>query len=656
MNEGEAPLVVNASDCERARSRLGRALERGGFRVLAASTAGEALALAGAALPDAVVVAGELPDLAAEALGRALRANPATAATFFVRASPLFSDAARRAEALEAGADACLGDPAEPAELVAALRALLRRGEWAGDARGRHGRVRAAFDAVGDALYVVDPAGLLVECNRAGLALLGRDAEGTLGRPFDEVAAPRLAPLERLARAAGAAGARGREVCAGGRWFRASAGAMVGPGGEAGGVVLGLADVTAQRRAREELVRLHRAADASARAKDEFLATLSHEMRTPLNAVLGWLHLLRTGALEGDARERALATIERNARQQARLIDDVLDVARIVAGKLTLELGELRFDELVCAAAESLRPAAEAKGVALAASIEGELAPLVGDAERLEQVVVNLVSNAIKFTGPGGHVGLTLRAEEGGGALLAVTDDGAGIAPEFLPHVFDRFRQEDGSPTREYKGLGIGLSLVRHFVGLHGGEVRAESAGPGRGASFVVRLPRVAAYGRGAVAAAPTRRPAGAGGALRGLRVLVVDDDPDARELVAKVLEASGAAVEAATTAAAALSALMDAPPDVLVSDVRMPGEDGLSLVRKVRALGHAPPALVAVALTGLARREDGRRALEAGFDQCLRKPFEPDELVGAVLAARGDAGDPAPPAGSGFAADEPLR
>ncbi|HEU4537725.1 MAG TPA: ATP-binding protein, partial [Polyangiaceae bacterium] len=360
--------------------------------------------------------------------------------------------------------------------------------------------VCAAFDAAPDALYVVGPEGLVLEGNRAAFALLERDPERTRGRPFDEIAAPRLGPFEGLVRAARQPDPLDREVCTGGRWWRASADDLRGPGGEALGTLLGLADVTAQRAAREELALRHRECDATARLKDEFLATLSHELRTPLNAVLGWLHLLQSGTVEESARARALETAARHARQQARLVDDVLDVARISAGKLRLQVGELRFDELVRAAVESLRPAAEAKGVSLHLRAEGDLPPLVGDAERLEQAVGNLVSNAIKFSRPAGRVDLTLRPE-GPWLALAVRDEGAGIAPDFLPHVFDRFRQQDGSPTREHKGLGLGLALARHFVELHGGEVRAESAGEGRGATFTVRLPRLPRTPRGPDAA-----------------------------------------------------------------------------------------------------------------------------------------------------------
>lgn len=347
-----------------------------------------------------------------------------------------------------------------------------------------------AFEAAPDALYVVAPDGLVLEANRAAFALLERDPESTLGRPFDEVAAPRLGPLGRLLLAAQQPDDLAREIAANGRWLRASASALRGPDGEAHGTVLGLTDVTAPRAARAELEQRHHAADAASRLKDEFLATLSHELRTPLNAVLGWLHLLQTGAIEEASRARALETVARNARQQARLVDDVLDVARISAGKLRLQIGELRFDDLVRATAESLRPTAEAKGVSWHVRVAGDLPPLLGDAERLEQVVGNLLSNSIKFTPRGGRIDLTL-SPDGPWLALVVRDDGAGIAPAFLPHVFDRFRQQDGSPTREHKGLGLGLSLVHHFVELHGGEVRAESEGEGRGATFTVRLPRL---------------------------------------------------------------------------------------------------------------------------------------------------------------------
>ena len=383
--------------------------------------------------------------------------------------------------------------------------------------------------------------------------------------------------------------------------------------------------------ARERAVREE--AEVANRAKDEFLAALSHELRTPLNAILGWSRLLRSGHLDGETVGRGLAAIERNAEIQEQLIADLLDVARIVTGKVELRLGATDLAGVVEAAADAVRHAAAAKGQVLAVRVDRSIPPTLGDAHRLQQVVWNLLTNAIRFTPEGGHVRVDLTARDGR-ATIQVTDDGVGIEPTFLPHVFDRFRQGDTGATRRTGGLGLGLSIVRQLAELHGGLVRVESAGEGRGATFSVDLPLLAPSepAQAPVTTPPVPAPV-ATGALAGARILLVDDDADARDMLGLVLRQHGARVSEAASAEDAVAAFRAEVPDVLVSDIGLPDTDGYGLIRELRALTvpHAQET-VAVALTGWARSEDRSAALEAGFQAHVVKPVDPRELV-ALLA-----------------------
>ncbi len=376
--------------------------------------------------------------------------------------------------------------------------------------------------------------------------------------------------------------------------------------------------------------RLRREAEELSRLKDEFLATMSHELRTPLNAIFGWITLLRTGRLDAATAERALETIERNARAQKHLIDDLLDVSRIVSGKVQLELTDFDPRQVVESALATMGPAAEARRITLLPEFAAHAAPLRADFARLQQVVCNLLSNAIKFTPEGGRV--WIRMDRSVGAMqITVTDTGQGISAEFLPHVFDRFRQEDGSISRRHSGLGLGLAIVRHLVELHGGTVAAASPGEGQGATFTVRIPAVE------LAGAPFEPPAVLDAAglqrLAGLAVLVVDDDAGSRELVANMLQGYGAVVTTADSGERALTLLMLQPPDVLIADLAMPTMTGIDLIQRVRTLrldqgGQVP----AIAVSAFAAAPDRRLALQAGFDSHVAKPVGPEELATVVL------------------------
>lgn len=380
------------------------------------------------------------------------------------------------------------------------------------------------------------------------------------------------------------------------------------------------------------------------RAKDEFLATVSHELRTPLNAMLGWTRMLRAGQVPPEKQERALATIERSANAQTQLIEDLLDLSRIISGKLRLDVRPVELGGVIRAALDGVRLAADARGVRLQATLDPNAGPIVGDPDRLQQIVWNLLSNAIKFTERGGQVDVQLRSTDAH-VEVAVSDSGIGIAQEFLPHVFERFRQADGSRTRSHGGLGLGLTIVRNLVEQHGGTVDALSAGIGTGATFRVKLPLLAMR-EDALASAPPPPLAAARDErddreltqnLDGLRILVVDDAPDARELLTAVLEQRNAVVLTAASAAEAIEEIVRHRPDVLVSDIGMPNEDGYSLIARVRALSPEDGARTpAVALTAFARGEDRARALRAGFDMHIPKPVEPNELVIVVAGLAG--------------------
>ncbi|HEV2799034.1 MAG TPA: PAS domain S-box protein [Pyrinomonadaceae bacterium] len=392
-------------------------------------------------------------------------------------------------------------------------------------------------------------------------------------------------------------------------------------------------------RAAAENERLYREAQESNRIKDEFLATVSHELRTPLTAILGWSHLLRTNAPNGEFTGKAFETIERNARAQAQLIDDLLDVSRIITGKLRIDVRPVDPNTFIEAAIESVKPGAEAKGVRLQRIIDTGVVSVAGDPVRLQQVVWNLLANAIKFTPRDGRVQVKLERVNSH-VEITVSDTGAGIAPEFLPHVFDRFRQADQRKTRQHGGLGLGLAIVRHLVELHGGTVRAESAGEGLGSTFTVLLPVSPVYriedeaGRVHPAARDTLPRYECPDRLDHLKVLIVDDEPDTRELLKVGLIQCGANVTDASSAEEAYEIIRDTLPDLLISDIGMPDVDGYELIRRIRQL---PPEgggrLPAIALTAYARVEDRMQALRAGYQMHVPKPVEMAELV-AVAAS----------------------
>jgi PAS domain S-box-containing protein len=521
---------------------------------------------------------------------------------------------------------------------------------------------RKIVELAEEGVWVVDALRRTTYVNDRLTRMLGASRDGLLGRPLADHVASAPGHLDDL----WARVERGATVHRELRFRRQDGGVIYVRCGCSPlmadtftGAVLMITDITAQKRDREtreraeaeraallaEADRARREAEAASRSKDEFLATLSHELRTPLTSIVGWTKMLRSGQLDPETAARAIETIDRNARLQTRLIADVLDLSRIVSGRLRLTLNPLELSPVLEAVLDIVRPVAEAKGITLRKVVDEYPCLVSGDADRLQQVVWNLLSNAIKFTPRGGTVDLCLscRSSE---AEIMVADTGVGIGPELLPHVFERFRQGDASSTRSYGGLGLGLAIARHLVELHGGRIEAESPGAGQGTKFRIRLPRLlesVAAARANLEMERRRReeadgvPASANATLEGIRVLVVDDEPDARDLVATILQHNGAEVVTSDSAAQALDLVEAVHPDVLLSDLEMPGESGYSLIGKIRRL---PPErggrIPAAALTAYARQEDRTRALRAGFQMHVPKPLNPTELATIVASLAG--------------------
>ena len=542
-----------------------------------------------------------------------------------------------------------------------AEEALRKQSEW----------LQVTLSSIGDAVISTDVEGRVTFMNRVAESLTGWSQEEALGRPLSEVFVAlneqNRQPVENPALRALSTGtivglANHTILIArdGTEWpIDDTAAPIRNEQGEVAGVVLVFRDITERRRLESERERLLASAQAAQqeaeqanRLKDEFLATASHELRTPLTAVVGWSRLLRTGKLDAESSARALEAIERNASLQTKLIDDLLDVSRIITGKLNLDRRPIEMAHVVSDAVNTVRPAADAKNITIETSFDADAGPVLGDANRLQQVVWNLLSNAVKFTPKNGRIGVALlRADSQ--IEISVRDSGEGIHPEFLPYVFDRFRQADGKTTRSHSGLGLGLAIVRQLVELHGGTVYAHSDGPGRGAMFTLRLPALSIYlvpGSGADAFARSRIRAReelsieCSPRLDGVRVLVVDDDLETREMLHAVLSQCNAEVITAASAAEALHAIDRRKPDVLVSDLGMPEQDGYELIKQVREMEsrNNRSATPALALTAYAKAEDRVRALAGGYQVHLSKPVEPAEfvLVVANLAGGGKSGN----------------
>ena len=532
-------------------------------------------------------------------------------------------------------------------EVIGASKVARDVGERRGSEESR-ARLAAIVDSSEDAIISKTLDGVIGSWNPAAERLFGYAAKEAIGRHITLIVPPERHTEEEVVLARIRAGEKVDHFetvrrAKDGRLIDVSL--TVSPVRNAAGEIIGASkisrDITERRRAEAEHVDLlareqaaREEAEALNRSKDQFLAVLSHELRTPLNAIFGWARMLHDAQIDPGMRTRGTEVILRNAKAQLQLVEDLLDVSRIITGNMRLEVRPVDLRPIVEAAVDSVRPAAEAKNLRLDVVL-GSDATVVGAADRLQQVVWNLAMNAVKFTPKGGRVQITLHRVNSHTEIV-VSDTGEGISPELLPYVFDRFRQGDSTSTRAHGGLGIGLSLVRHLVDLHGGSVRAESAGVGRGATFTVKLPISLAHAERSIVRVGAETGPGPAAMLKGVRVLLVDDDQDGLELAKVVLGTAGAEVRTSTSGSEATAVLAVAPMDVLVLDIEMPLEDGYALLRRIRA-GEAPGQRTpAIALTAYASGEDRKRAFAAGFNLHLGKPVDPAELTVAIATLAG--------------------
>lgn len=635
-------LVVDDNPATRyATARLVRAA---GFRTDEASSGAEALEKVGHGI-SAVVLDVHLPDTDGFEVCRIIRSRADTATLPVVHLSAEFVRNEDRVTGLNAGADGYLVHPVEPAVLVATLQALIRARTAEDRLRRSEQRFRAIYDLAQSGIALLDGDGRFADANPALLRMLGRHRDTLLGQKISALAAPEWRAMvdERMGSVAESAAAWRGEfplLAADGRPVHMEW--SLSPHVEQGLRIAIAIDVSERyelEQRRHEVLEREQAARAVAerhsRTKDDFIAVLSHELRTPLNAIVGWVHVLKRRGVTPEGM-RGIVAIERNAKTQARLISDILDVSRINSGKLRLDREWADAQELVTSSIEALSASIEEKHVRIETELAGANEPAWLDPARFQQIFWNLMTNAIKFSPEGGRVVVRLvRREER--LLLEVQDFGQGIAADFLPHLFDRFTQSDSPDNRAHGGLGLGLSIVKHLVDLHGGTVRAESAGLGQGARMRVELP-VEASTTGAA-----EEPEADSGladleehepeSVRGLDVLLVEDDREAVEMMTVVLSERGAAVRTASDYESALAAVQQAWPDVLVSDIGLPGRDGYELVRRLRQLEGERPArrLPVIALTAFTRAQDQQKTLDAGFDLHLSKPLKPHMLLDAI-------------------------
>jgi len=513
--------------------------------------------------------------------------------------------------------------------------AMTERASWAVAEQVRRSRLHEVFLSAPALVAIVSEDGRHEVVNPAYASFFGR--QDLVGRRVVDLGVPALVEAVQKTFELGGTTQVDEVDVGGARFLQLSAHPLRGVSGATASVIVFAVDVTLQVNVRAERLRLleaereaRREAETANRMKDTFLATVSHELRTPLNAILGWTVQARASA--PPEVDRALAVVERNARAQARIIDDVLDVSRIVSGKLDVQKARVQLRDTVLSVVDALRPSAATKGVEVDVDVRD--ATLDGDPQRLHQAFANLLSNAIKFTPKGGRV--TFVGDNGPSSVkVRVTDTGDGIAPDFLPHIFEPFRQADVSVGRRHAGLGLGLAIAKHIVSAHGGTIRALSEGVGRGATFVVELPRASAEATSSPP--PSPGPGRAATTFIGSKILVVDDDDDARSLVAHFFTQEGATIAEANSAAAALKLVKSFRPDVLVSDIAMPGGDGYGLMHAVRALGaEAGGRTPAIAVTAHAFASDAARSLAAGFQAHLNKPIDFEELRRAVARLLG--------------------
>ncbi|MEK6324187.1 MAG: response regulator [Acidobacteriota bacterium] len=649
--------IVNVEDHPSSREATSEILRLEGFAVFEAATGIEALKIVADVKPQLVLLDVKLPDINGHEVCRRLKADYATASIPILQISASYVTHEDRGRGLESGADAYLVKPVEPDELIATVKALLRMRDAEEARRETEHRYQLLFESSSLPTWICDLETLaFLEVNQAAVNQYGYSREEFLTMTIRDIR-----PSEDVALMEGYVSKIPHAVPNALEWrHKKKDGTIIETEvfwhellyRRQHALLVSANDITERKRAEAERERLlsqeqaaREQAEAASRAKDEFLAMVSHELRAPLNAMLGWAQILRSTKVDESTMTHAVEIIERSARTQSRLIEDLLDTARIVSGKLRLDIKPVDLTSVVENAVEVLRPAAEGKGIAVRLNLNAARKVITGDADRLQQIVSNLLSNAIKFTPRDGRVELNLERADPH-MRITVSDTGKGITPEYLPFIFDRFHQAEGTSTRRHTGLGLGLSLVRHLVELHGGAVYAQSPGEGKGSTFTVNLPLRAVLPQVTEGAPPVFSASGmlSAPSLGGVWALVVDDEADARELVATLLQQYGARVTAVASAEEALAVLAAGEPgkqpDVIVSDVSMPDVDGYELIRRVRELSvELGGRIPAVALTAYGRSVDRIRALSAGFQMHMPKPVEPAELATVVASLTGRAG-----------------
>ena len=646
MNEQRSPTVLVVDDNPATRYSTGRVLKNAGFTILEAATGAEALEIASRG-PDAIVLDVHLPDIDGFQVCRELRSAETSKRTPVIHLSATFVTDMHKVKGLEAGADGYLTHPVEPLVLIATVNAFLRARLAEEGMRKSEAKFKSIFDQIEDGLALFKKDLTFIEANRSLLRMLKTDREQLLDQTLAHFAAPAhkdlLKQISRYLESHVSWQGSFPIVDSTGQVIEIDWRFSVH---SVPGIWLAIAtDATKRLRVeaeREHLLESERVARAAAERanhlKDDFLATLSHELRTPLSAIVGWAQVLKYGgALPPQDFSEGVAAIERNAKIQTQLIDDLLDVSRITSGKLRLDIQPADMSAVAEEALESLAPAIRVKEVQIVRRLDPQVGLISADPSRLQQIIWNLISNAVKFSKKGGQITVQVHRDDTG-VELAVVDEGAGIAADFLPHIFERFRQEDASSTRKHGGLGLGLAIVKHLVELHGGTVRANSEGPDKGSEFVIRLP---------ITATPTRDPSAiklhespmtplisnyrSAGNIAGHKVLVVDDDVDTRVLLQRLLRDCHVEVTTASSVMEALELIEQIQPQILISDIGMPNQNGYDLIREVRSRGFDVNRLPAIALTAFARGEDRRKALHAGFQLHLKKPVDPVELVTAI-------------------------
>jgi PAS domain S-box-containing protein len=634
------PRVAVVDDNDATLYSTSRVLRAAGFDVAEGTTGEEAFGLALRDI-DIMLLDVNLPDLHGFEVCRRLRQDPRTARLPVIHISATFVTEIDKAHGLDSGADGYLTHPIEPSVLLATIKAFLRARRAEEEMYRSEAKFKTVFENAFIGIVLLDERLNYLEVNPAMCAVLGRRREEIVGFPLLSFIPPGgRSDSHEIQRSLDETGIwRGTFALAGSdgqlihlEWHIS---AHSFPGVRLA-IVTDISDRMRFEGERNDLLASERSARGEAERanylKDEFLSTLSHELRTPLNSILLWTQRLQHDIDDHAQVERGLSAIERNTKIQAQLISDLLDVSAIVSGKLRLDIRALDLATMIKGALEGLSPAIDAKRLTLQTWFDVDAGLISGDAERLQQVVWNLVNNAIKFTPSGGHIDVRLERVESH-VEIGIADNGQGIKPELLPYLFDRFRQGDLKSNRGHSGLGLGLAIVKHLVEMHGGTVSASSPGSGQGAKFIVTLP-VAATFRDSLNLGAPRAPEFA--RLEGVHVLVVDDDADTCAVLSRILEETGAVVTTALSATSALEEFERTRPQVLISDIGMPELDGYALIREVRARGYSYQVLPAIALTALARPEDRRRALLAGYQMHMAKPIDASELTTAIAALLG--------------------